>query len=59
MSLTGPYEAVYLKIATAFTVIQAHAKEHGEALSQPDKEATKAVYTCDRAGKIRSQGQGS
>ena len=39
MSLTAPPEAIYPDIDTAFTAIQAHAKEHGYAFRRHQYKA--------------------
>jgi hypothetical protein len=50
MSLTAPTEAIYPDIYTAFTSIQAHAKEHGYS-----RRASRVVFACDCAGKFDSK----
>jgi hypothetical protein len=57
MSLTAPPEAVYPDIDTAFTAIQAHAKEHGYAFRRHQMRSNRRVFACDRAGKYDSKGK--
>jgi hypothetical protein len=57
MSLTAPPEAVYPDIDTAFTSIQAHAKEHGYAFRRHLTRSNRCVFACDRAGKYGSRGK--
>ena len=59
MSLLPPSEAIYPDPATAFTAIQAHARQHGYAVFQRDKRSFKVVYTCDRAGQYDPKGKRS
>jgi hypothetical protein len=57
MSLLPPPEAIYANPETAFTAIQAHAKDHGYALKTRGKTASRIVYICDRAGKYNPKGK--
>ena len=57
MSLTAPPEAVYPDIDTAFTELQAHAKEHGYAFFRYSRKASRAYFACDRARKYDSRGK--
>jgi hypothetical protein len=57
MSLTAPPEAVYPDIDTAFTELQAHAKENGYAFCRYLKKGNRLVFACDRAGKYNSKGK--
>jgi hypothetical protein len=59
MSLLPPPEAIYPDPATAFTAIQAHARQHGYAVCRRDSRRNKEVYTCDRAGQYNPKGKSS
>jgi hypothetical protein len=59
MPLTAPPEAVYPDVDTAFTVIQAHAKENGYAFYRHDKKHSRVLHACDRAGKYNPKGKNS
>ena len=57
MSLTAPPEAVYPDVDTAFTAIQAHAKENGYAFCRYSRKASRVVFTCNCAGKYNLKGK--
>jgi hypothetical protein len=57
MSLLPPPEAIYPDPEAAFTVVQAHAKDHGYAFKKRGQRASRLVFTCDRAGKYDPKGK--
>jgi hypothetical protein len=57
MSLTAPPEAIYLDVDSAFSEIQAHAREHRYSICRAQMKPTRRVFTCDRAGKYNLKGK--
>jgi hypothetical protein len=55
MSLLPPPEAIYPDPNTALTALQLHAKQHGYAFTVRSSKASRAIYSCDRAGQYDSK----
>jgi hypothetical protein len=57
MSLLPPPEAIYPDPTTAFTAIQAHARQHGYAFIKFNKKPSRLLFACDRAGNYDPRGK--
>jgi hypothetical protein len=57
MSLTALSEAIYDDVDSAFSEIQAHAREHGYTFFRYSRKPSRVVFACDRARKYDSKGK--
>ena len=57
MSLLPPPKAIYPDPTTAFTAIQAHARQHGYAFIKFNKKPSRLLFAYDRAGNYDPRGK--
>jgi hypothetical protein len=54
-----PPIATYADVAAATAAIQEHARVHGYAFTQRDKQPKRVVFICDRGGVYNNKGKSS